>query len=50
MITEEELLKFFGEDEPYEIARYLSTNMNRLLDGTYTVEQFVELHKPEEDE
>ena len=28
MITEEELLEFFGEDEPKEIARYMSIWIN----------------------
>lgn len=47
MITENELLTFFNEDEPCEIARYMSINMNELQKGKITIEQFIEMHKPE---
>ena len=49
-ITEDEILEFFGEDEPSEIARYLASNMNLLANGHYSIEEFIELHKPEPEE
>lgn len=48
-ITQDELLEFFGEDEPIEIARYLASNMNLLASGHYSIEEFIELHKPEKE-
>ena len=41
MITEEELLEFFGEDEPKEIARYMSIWINAIARGEATAEHFI---------
>lgn len=46
-ITEEELMAFFDEDRPDEIARYMATNMNLLAKGKISIEEFIEMHKPE---
>ena len=48
-ITEEELIKFYDGDDPEEIARYTASNMNLLARGAITIEQFIEMHKPEEE-
>jgi hypothetical protein len=41
IITEKELLKFFGEDEPKEIARYMSIWINAIARGEATAEHFI---------
>ena len=48
VITEEDLVDFYGEDTAEEIARYTTPNMNLLVEGKITKEQFVDLHRPEE--
>lgn len=42
MITEKELLDFFGEDEPKEIARYLSIWINDIAKGNTSIKEFIE--------
>jgi hypothetical protein len=42
MITEEELLEFFGEDEPKEIARYMSIWINGIAKGDTSIKEFIE--------
>ena len=41
IITEKELLEFFGEDEPEEIARYMSIWINAFANGSATAEHFI---------
>ena len=40
-ITDKELLKFFGEDDPKEIARYMSIWINAIARGEATAEHFI---------
>ena len=42
MITPEELLEFFGEDEPKEIARYMSIWINDIAKGNVSIKEFIE--------
>jgi hypothetical protein len=42
MIKEEELLEFFGEDEPKEIARYMSIWINDIAKGNTSIKEFIE--------
>ena len=42
MITHEELLEFFGEDEPKEIARYMSIWINDIAKGNVSIKDFIE--------
>ncbi len=42
MITHEELLEFFGEDEPKEIARYMSIWINDIAKGNVSIKEFIE--------
>lgn len=48
IITQEELIEFYSYDTVEEIAGYTSANLNALARGIYTVEQFVNMHRPEE--
>jgi hypothetical protein len=47
IITEKELLEFFGEDEPKEIARYMSIWINDIARGNTSIKEFIEEMKDE---
>jgi len=49
-ITPEELLEFFGEDSIEEISEYLASNMNSLLNGHCTPQEYVTMHIKEDEE
>jgi len=49
-ITPEQLLEFFGDDSPEEIARYMAYNISELAQGFISPEAFLAMHMPEEDE
>ena len=48
MITHEELLEFFGEDEPKEIARYMSMWINEIANGDVSIQEFIWMMRSEE--
>ena len=41
-ITDKELLKFFGSDDPKEIARYMSIWINDIAKGNVSIKDFIE--------
>lgn len=47
IITADQLLKFWGEDEPEEIAGYMASMINSLMNGTKTPEEFIKAIKPD---
>ena len=47
MITEEELLEFFGSDDPKEIARYMSIWINDIAKGNTSIKELIEEIKDE---
>ena len=44
-ITYKEMLLFFSEDNPEEIAEYMSANINLLISGKITIEQYADLYR-----
>jgi hypothetical protein len=49
IITEEEVLRFFGDDEKEEIAKYVSSLLSNMALGVITPEELIEAFRSEGD-
>lgn len=46
----DEVLNWFGDDSPEEIASYITGRLNDIVSGTITVEELIKMIKESSDE